>query len=434
LQKQFLHFDEHSGEMEFTIIHYLRVLFFFIASSSYSFVVPGDKSSVLTVDVRSFGARANDHRDNTKAFVAAWDKACTSSSSSVDLIIPRGEFHVGPLRFSGPCTNVTHLTVRVKGHLKASTDLSKYRSGGGWIEFGWINGLTLTGDGTFDGQGALAWPFNNCTTDSHCKLLPTSLKFVGMNRTVVRRISSVNSKFFHIALVQCRDFKGTRLNITAPSDSPNTDGIHIERSSNVYFSRSHIATGDDCVSIGQGNSQITITSIKCGPGHGISVGSLGRYPNEKDVKGLVVRDCKMSGTTNGIRIKTWADSPGLSAATNMTFQNIIMSNVTNPIIIDQSYCPFSSCTSSVPSKVKLSEIYFKNIRGTSSSKVAVQLHCSEGMPCKKVYLENVHLYLASSGGGSGKQQSSNGGSEAVSSSCRYVRANYIGTQSPPPCH
>lgn len=92
---------------------------------------------------------------------------------------------------------------------------------------------------------------------------------MGMNRTVVRRISSVNSKFFHIALVECRDFKGTRLNITAPSDSPNTDGIHIERSSNVYFSRSNIATGDDCVSIGQGNSQITITSIKCGPGHGI---------------------------------------------------------------------------------------------------------------------------------------------------------------------
>ncbi|XP_019089111.1 PREDICTED: exopolygalacturonase-like [Camelina sativa] len=424
--------------IEMESFRYLKIFLIFISTLSSS--VAGtlslrnreDKSSVSLVNVRSFGARANDHRDHTKAFLAAWDKACKSSSSSVHLIIPRGEFSVGPLRFSGPCTNVSNLTVRVKGHLKASTDLSKYRSGGGWINFEWINGLTLTGGGTFDGQGALAWPFNNCTSDSKCKLLPTSLKFVGMNRTVVRRISSVNSKFFHIALVECRDFKGTRLNITAPSDSPNTDGIHIERSSNVYFSRSHIATGDDCVSIGQGNSRITITSIKCGPGHGISVGSLGRYPNEKNVKGLVVKDCKMSGTTNGIRIKTWANSPGLSAATNMTFQNIIMNNVTNPIIIDQSYCPFSSCITNVPSKVKLSDIYFKNIRGTSSSRVAVQLHCSRGMPCKKVYLENVHLDLSSSFGG--RKQSRNRGDEAVSSSCRNVRVNYIGTQLPPPCH
>jgi galacturan 1,4-alpha-galacturonidase len=78
-----------------------------------------------------------------------------------------------------------------------------------------------------------------------------------------------------------------------------------------------------------------------------SIGSLGRYRNEGDVSGLVVRDCTMTGTSNGIRIKTWANSPGRSAATNMTFENIVMNNVTNPIIIDQAYCPFSSCTSMV---------------------------------------------------------------------------------------
>lgn len=81
--------------------------------------------------------------------------------------------------------------------------------------------------------------------------------------------------------------------------------------------------------------------------YNFSVGSLGKYPNEGDVSGLVVRDCTISGTTNGIRIKTWANSPGRSAATNMTFTNIVMNNVTNPIIIDQLYCPFSSCASKV---------------------------------------------------------------------------------------
>lgn len=100
-------------------------------------------------------------------------------------------------------------------------------------------------------------------------LLFQNVKFVAMNRTIVRNITSVNSKFFHIALVECQNFKGSKIKISAPADSPNTDGIHIERSSSVYVSKSHIGTGDDCISVGQGNSQITITSISCGPGHGV---------------------------------------------------------------------------------------------------------------------------------------------------------------------
>ncbi|MBA0804332.1 hypothetical protein Gohar_003921 [Gossypium harknessii] len=241
-----------------------------------------------------------------------------------------------------------------------------------------------------------------------------------MNRTIVRGITSVNSKFFHMALVECKNFKGSKIKISAPADSPNTDGIHIQRSSGVYFSRSLIGTGDDCISIGQGNSQVTITSISCGPGHGISVGSLGRYKDEGDVSGLVVRDCTMIGTSNGIRIKTWANSPGRSAATNMTFENINMENVTNPIIIDQAYCPFASCTPMGPSQVKLSDIYFKKIQGTSLSAVAVALECSKGIPCQDIYLEDVHLELAT-------------GEKQVTSTCKNVRAKYIGTQIPPPC-
>ncbi|KAA8546190.1 hypothetical protein F0562_020916 [Nyssa sinensis] len=127
--------------------------------------------------------------------------------------------------------------------------------------------------------------------------------------------------------LECKNFKGSDINISAPSNSPNTVGIHIERSSSVYFSGSVIGTGDDCISVGQGNSQVTITSISCGPGHDISVGSLGRYPNEGDVSGFVIRDCTMTGTTHGIRIKTWPNSPGWSIATNMTFENIVMNNV-----------------------------------------------------------------------------------------------------------
>ncbi|CAK9308898.1 unnamed protein product [Citrullus colocynthis] len=177
--------------------------------------------------------------------------------------------------------------------------------------------------------------------------------------------------------------------------------------------------GDDCISIGQENSQATISSINWGPGHGISAGSLGRYQNEGDVSGLVVKNCSLTGTTNGIRIKAWPNSPGSSSATNMRFENIIMNNVPNQIIIDQLYCLLRSCSFKAPSLVKLSDIYFKNIRGTSSSKVAMALECSKGFPCQDVNLDNVHLDLSS-------------GENHPSSTCKYVWARYIGTQIPPP--
>lgn len=61
----------------------------------------------------------------------------------------------------------------MQGTLKATTDLSKYRSGGYWVEFGFVDHLTVTGGGTLDGQGSLAWPHNKCPVKKDCKLLPT---------------------------------------------------------------------------------------------------------------------------------------------------------------------------------------------------------------------------------------------------------------------
>lgn len=72
-----------------------------------------------------------------------------------------------------------------------------------------------------------------------------------------------------------------------------------------------------------------------------SVGSLGKLPKELDVQGVIVKNCTLQGTTNGLRIKTYPASDP-SRASGMLFQDIIMGNVENPIIIDQSYGTKSS--------------------------------------------------------------------------------------------
>lgn len=178
------------------------------------------------------------------------------------------------------------------------------------------------------------------------KLNKQNIRFDFVTNSEVRSITSLDSKNFHINIMGAENLSFKNVKIRAPEDSPNTDGIHIGRSTNVSISDSDIQTGDDCISIGDATKKLTITKVTCGPGHGISVGSLGKYVNEGPVEGVIVKDCTFKNTQNGVRIKTWPDSHE-GVASDMHFENIIMENVGTPVLIDQEYCPWNRCNKKV---------------------------------------------------------------------------------------
>ncbi|MCL7042175.1 hypothetical protein MKW94_027276 [Papaver nudicaule] len=370
-------------------------------------------SKVIRVfDVRKYGAVADGKRDNSKVFLQAWKDACQWRGKA-RLYIPRGRYMVvGPLAFVGPCKS--YMMVQVQGTLVAPYGLAKHNEDS-WIKFQYINGLKIFGGGTFDGQGASAWKYRKC----NCRTLPVSIRFDFVTNGLVQRIHSINSKAFHVNVFACNKLKFKFLTITAPDDSPNTDGIHLGDSREVTVYDSHISTGDDCISIGPGSFGTYISKVVCGPGHGISVGSLGKYPNEKDVVGLTVRNCTLKGTDNGLRIKTWGPSPP-SVARNFTFEHIFMDNVRNPIIIDQDYCPSGSCGQQSPSQVHISDLSFKDVWGTSRTELAVDLSCSSRVPCRNVKLENIRLPYK-------------GSSRVSTSSCSNAHGTSYGHQIPPSC-
>lgn len=74
---------------------------------------------------------------------------------------------------------------------------------------------------------------------------------------------------FHIVVNGCNNVKVVGVNVVAPWNSPNTDGIHVQLSTGVSILNSKISTGDDCVSIGPGTTNLWIENVACGPGHGI---------------------------------------------------------------------------------------------------------------------------------------------------------------------
>ncbi|KAL9345008.1 hypothetical protein Peur_062683 [Populus x canadensis] len=363
-------------------------------------------------DVTKYGAG----KDITEALTTAWKSACASTKPS-KVLIPSGTYWLRKVTLAGPCKAAIKL--QVDGILKAPVDPNKL-SGGHWVNFIYVDQFTLSGRGTFDGQGKVAWSKSTCHIDKNCKGLPMvsliicflfasnmyqNIRFDYITNALVRDITTLDSKNFHVNVLGCRNLTFQHFTVRAPGDSVNTDGIHIGRSTGIYIIDSKISTGDDCISVGDGTEELHITGVTCGPGHGISVGSLGKYPNEKPVSGIFVKNCTISDTTNGVRIKSWPALYG-GVASNMHFEDIVMNNVQNPVIIDQGYCPWNQCSLKAPSKVKISDVSFKSIRGTSATPVVVRIACSSGFPCQKVKLANINLAYRGPGGPA-KSQCSN---------------------------
>ncbi|KAM0932384.1 putative galacturonan 1,4-alpha-galacturonidase [Dioscorea sansibarensis] len=207
----------------------------------------------------------------------------------------------------------------------------------------------------------------------------------------------------------CRNVQTMAMQVQLRPTAPTTDGIHIERNSGVSITKSQIGTGDDCVSIGQSNSDVYLANIKCGPGHGIRC--------EKSR----CEDCTLKGTDNGVRIKSWENSPSVSNVVNMTFDNIIMDELKIQSSLIKHTVLITSAILRRPSRVRISDVSFKNIRGTSMSPVAVLLDCSRGVPCQNVKMQDVHLNYV--GGRAGVQ--------TTSATCNNVKASYSGKQIPP---
>ncbi|KAE8039029.1 hypothetical protein FH972_011478 [Carpinus fangiana] len=364
-------------------------------------------------DVRNYGAKPND--DITPAVTEAWKDACAYPGSS-KVVVPAAVYWVGTVKFLGPCKGP--IEFNVLGSINSPGD-PNYFNGDLWIGFERIDHLTMSGTGDFDGQGGTAWGRSNCSKNSYCIHLPISLRFDFVTNSIVRDITSYDSKQFHINVFGCQNLTFDHVTIRAPENSPNTDGIHIGHSTKINVINSKISTGDDCVSLGDGSQDIFIQGVNCGPGHGISIGSLGKYQNEQPVSKVRVIGCTLSNTKTGVRIKTWPDSyPG--SASDIHFENIIMENVDTPILIDQEYCPWNQCKSQNPSKVKISNVSYKNIRGTSRTKVAVKIVCSKALPCQNVELTGIDLKY-------------NGKDGPATSRCVNVNPIIGGHQNPPAC-
>ncbi|CAA7387931.1 unnamed protein product [Spirodela intermedia] len=345
------------------------------------------------VNVKDYGARGDGDSYDNMAFTKAWKAAC-SSSTPVTLLVPAGSTYLlKPTTFFGPCKSA--VVVTIKGTMLASARISDWNGTDRsyWILFNGVKNLTVKGGGIINGNGQVWWKISCKVDSSHeCKVAPTALTFHSCNNLRVKNLRFKDSQQMHVSFSQCANVDVSSVTISAPGTSPNTDGVHVSGSINVMISNSIIRTGDDCLSIVGGSRAVTATNIVCGPGHGISIGSLGANGAEETVSDILVDTARLEGTTNGVRIKTWQGGKGY--ARNITFKNIVMDSVKNPIIIDQNYCDSTKPCSEKKSAVAISGVTYKNVRGTSATDVAVDFDCSRTVPCRGIVLQDINLVTA----------------------------------------
>jgi len=99
----------------------------------------------------------------------------------------------------GPCKNPIEFII--DGTLLAPANPSDIKQDT-WINFRYINNLSISGSGTLDGQGKQSWPHNDCHTNPNCPKLAMVRFFIEFSLILLLFTFKAYYKMFDMILIQ----------------------------------------------------------------------------------------------------------------------------------------------------------------------------------------------------------------------------------------
>jgi polygalacturonase len=202
----------------------------------------------------------------------------------------------------------------------------------------------IMGDGTIDGRGyAKILGHDYSWWELARKAEPKNLRYYNprlivashADGLILYRITLHNSYNFHVAVNQTDGFTAWSVHLLTPTDrtldARNTDGIDPGTSTNITITHSFINNGDDNIAIKSGTTHMSVLDNHFYSGHGMSIGSE-TLPGQAF---LLVDTLTEDHTTSGIRIKSNVTRGG--PVHDLTYRNICMRDVPNPIAISPFY-------------------------------------------------------------------------------------------------
>ncbi|WP_324726067.1 glycoside hydrolase family 28 protein [Actomonas aquatica] len=296
--------------------------------------------------ITDHGAIADGTTLNTSAIQATIDAAHDAGGGRV--VIPAGTFRSGAIFLKQD----VELHVAAGAILLGSDDLADYpkrttRIEGHFPEWrvalvnaSQIDGLKLSGEGEINGNGRVFWEafWARRKENPQCTNLEVErprLFFIDRCTNVdIRGLTLRDSGFWNIHLYNCQKVLVENVSIHAPGPgapvrAPSSDGIDIDSCQDVVVRGCFIAVDDDCIAL-KGTKgpladqdetsppveRILVENCTFQDGHGVlTCGSEATL-----IRDVVIRDSKVIGDINLVRLKLRPDTP--QHYSNILFENI----------------------------------------------------------------------------------------------------------------
>ncbi|KAI5921871.1 glycoside hydrolase family 28 protein [Camillea tinctor] len=264
------------------------------------------------------------------------------------------------------------------------------------------------GVGLIDGNGQAWW---DAFAANNSLLRPIALVVDGLEGGSITGLRMINSPNWFNLIANSSDILVSDMVLEAKSANSNpvknSDGWDTYRSEYVVIQNSVIDNTDDCVSFKPNSTNIVVQGLVCNGSHGISVGSLGQYVEQYDiVENVYIYNNSMSNASDAARIKVWpgvhselepvlSGGGGSGYVKNVTYERYESNNNDWAIEVNQCYGQSNTTLCELyPSNMTISDIYFIDMWGTTSSKHDPKvgtLVCSSPEQCFNFHAKNISI-------------------------------------------
>ena len=205
--------------------------------------------------LEAYGATGDGVQDATGAFKAAI--AAVAKAGGGTLVVRAGTYPSGPIELCS-CLNLRlEKGARILfTQSKAAYPVAK-KGLGPMVYADGCHDVEISGEGVLDGQGEPWWAAERVVkAAARARGLADGEvgrpKMIGLERCtriLVEGVTLTRSPMFHFVPSHCEDVTVRNVTVSAPSDSPNTDGIDPSASRRVLIEHCTIDTGDDCIAV-----------------------------------------------------------------------------------------------------------------------------------------------------------------------------------------